>query len=88
MPIYQAMLGMQEFLVIGALVALIFGARKLPELGKGLGLGMREFKKGIMGQEVEDDPAKLAAPEETENGESETKNTDKAASQADNDKNS
>jgi sec-independent protein translocase protein TatA len=38
-------LGMQEILVIFVLALIIFGPRKLPELGKSLGRGMAEFKK-------------------------------------------
>ena len=38
-------LGMQEIIVIFVLALIIFGPRKLPELGKSLGRGMAEFKK-------------------------------------------
>ncbi len=38
-------LGMQEILVIFVLALIIFGPRKLPELGKSLGRGIAEFKK-------------------------------------------
>ena len=37
-------LGMQELLLILLLVVLLFGAKKIPELAKGLGRGIREFK--------------------------------------------
>jgi sec-independent protein translocase protein TatA len=40
-----AMLGGWEIVLILAVVLLLFGARKLPELAKGLGQGIREFKK-------------------------------------------
>jgi sec-independent protein translocase protein TatA len=40
-------LGMQELLIILAIIIVIFGARKLPELGKGLGEGLKNFRKGI-----------------------------------------
>jgi sec-independent protein translocase protein TatA len=39
------MLGGWEIVLILAVVLLLFGARKLPELAKGLGQGIREFKK-------------------------------------------
>ena len=42
-----AMIGWQEGLLIVAIIALLFGAKKIPELFKGLGTGVREFKKGI-----------------------------------------
>ncbi len=39
--------GFQELLVILLIVIIIFGASKLPQLGKGLGEGIRNFKKGL-----------------------------------------
>lgn len=48
-------LGMMELLIIGAILMLLFGARKLPELGKGLGDAIREFKKA--GRELDSPPA-------------------------------
>ena len=39
-------LGMQELLVILVIVMLLFGAQKLPELARGLGKSVSEFKKG------------------------------------------
>jgi sec-independent protein translocase protein TatA len=38
-------IGGWEFVLILAVVLLMFGARKLPELAKGLGQGIKEFKK-------------------------------------------
>ena len=40
-------IGMQEILVIGLFILLFFGAKKIPELMKGLGKGIREFKDGV-----------------------------------------
>jgi sec-independent protein translocase protein TatA len=40
-----AMLGGWEIVLILAVVLVLFGARKLPELAKGLGQGIKEFKK-------------------------------------------
>lgn len=39
------MLGQMELLVIGGIVLLLFGSKKIPELMKGLGSGLKEFKK-------------------------------------------
>ncbi|MDF1564209.1 MAG: twin-arginine translocase TatA/TatE family subunit [Deltaproteobacteria bacterium] len=36
-----------ELIVVVLVVLLLFGAKKIPELGKGLGEGIRSFKKGI-----------------------------------------
>jgi sec-independent protein translocase protein TatA len=38
-------IGIQELLVILIIVVLLFGAKKIPELAKGLGTGIKEFKK-------------------------------------------
>jgi len=38
-------IGHQELLIVLVLVILLFGARKIPELMRGLGTGMKEFKK-------------------------------------------
>ena len=40
-------LGTTELLLIGLLIALLFGATRLPEIGKGLGLGIRGFKRAL-----------------------------------------
>jgi sec-independent protein translocase protein TatA len=40
-----AMLNMWEIILIIAVVVLLFGAKKLPELARGLGQGIKEFKK-------------------------------------------
>lgn len=36
---------MEELLIILGIVILLFGAKKIPELAKGLGMGIKEFKK-------------------------------------------
>ncbi len=40
-------LGWQEILLIVLIALLLFGAKKIPDLAKTLGKGMREFKKGL-----------------------------------------
>ena len=44
---------MQEILVIALIVLLLFGGKKIPELMKGLGKGVKSFKEGM--NEVSDD---------------------------------
>jgi sec-independent protein translocase protein TatA len=57
-------LGVQELLVILAIVVLIFGARRLPELGSGLGKAIKNFKSGISGQdEIDVTPEKKKVAE-------------------------
>ncbi len=49
-------LGFGEILLILLIVVLIFGTSRIPELGKGLGEGIRNFKKAVKGEEDEKKP--------------------------------
>jgi sec-independent protein translocase protein TatA len=40
-------LGITEIIIILAILIFLFGARKIPELARGMGLGIKEFKKGL-----------------------------------------
>ena len=51
-------LGIPELLLILLLVIVIFGAGKLPQLGKGLGEGIRNFKNSIRGDAADKDKNK------------------------------
>jgi len=55
-------LGPTEIILIIAVLLLLFGGRKIPELMRGLGQGMKEFKKASRG---EDDVEKTAADSKT-----------------------
>jgi sec-independent protein translocase protein TatA len=44
-------LGFTEILVIVLIIALLFGARRLPELGSGLGKAIKNFKAGVTGKD-------------------------------------
>lgn len=44
-------MGISEWLVILVVVLLLFGGKKIPELMKGLGTGVREFKEAAKGEE-------------------------------------
>lgn len=48
-------LGAQELIIILVIMMLLFGASRLPEIGKGLGTGMREFKDNLTGRSQDDD---------------------------------
>lgn len=47
------MLGTQEILLIALVILLLFGGKKIPELMKGLGKGVKSFKDGMNGIETE-----------------------------------
>lgn len=44
-------LGMGEIMLILLIVVLIFGTSRIPELGRGLGEGIKNFKKAVKGEE-------------------------------------
>lgn len=46
-------IGLPELLLILAIVVILFGSTKIPQLGKGLGEGIRNFKKGLRSGEDE-----------------------------------
>jgi sec-independent protein translocase protein TatA len=58
-------LGFQELLVILGIIVLLFGATRLPQLGKGLGQGIANFKRGLKGGDRELGPADDEGEDET-----------------------
>ena len=52
-PLFIGGIGMQEVLLIALVVLLFFGGKKIPELMKGIGKGVRSFKEGINNIEKE-----------------------------------
>ncbi|MCL1973311.1 MAG: twin-arginine translocase TatA/TatE family subunit [Bacteroidetes bacterium] len=52
-PLIFGSFGMQEILAIAVLILILFGGKKIPELMKGIGKGVRSFKEGINGIEEE-----------------------------------
>jgi sec-independent protein translocase protein TatA len=47
-------IGMQELLIVLALVLVLFGAKKVPEMARGLGQGLKEFKKAAREASLEE----------------------------------
>lgn len=47
-------LGIQELLIILVIALVIFGPSKLPQIGSGLGKAIRDFKKGVSGEDPEE----------------------------------
>ena len=56
------MIGAPEIIFITLIVLLLFGGKKIPELMKGLGKGMRSFQQGMKGEE---EPAEQQQPQNT-----------------------
>jgi sec-independent protein translocase protein TatA len=54
--VIAGLVGPQEIIIILIIVLLLFGGRKIPELMKGLGKGMSEFKKASKGEDEENKP--------------------------------
>lgn len=63
-------IGIPELLVLGLVVLIVFGPKRLPEMGRSLGRGLREFKSSVTGSKEEDElftlPAELTVAEEVE----------------------
>lgn len=55
------MLGVPELVIIFLIIVVLFGASRIPTIGKGIGEGIRNFKKGLKGDDEE--PEQL--PEKT-----------------------
>jgi sec-independent protein translocase protein TatA len=55
-------IGLPEILLLGLVVLLVFGPKRLPEMGRSMGRGMREFKDSISGDHKDD--LSLVPPDE------------------------
>jgi sec-independent protein translocase protein TatA len=64
-------IGMPELIVILVIILIIFGAGKLPEIGAGLGRGIKNFKKAT--KEVQDEVETTAKLDEGTEGKAEAK---------------
>jgi sec-independent protein translocase protein TatA len=60
-PVLLGMLGTNEIIIILVIVLLLFGGKKIPELMRGLGKGVREFKdaKDNVKKEIEDSTSEI-----------------------------
>jgi sec-independent protein translocase protein TatA len=52
-------IGFPELLILLLVILLVFGPKRLPEMGRSLGRGMREFKDSVTGRDRDDDRAEL-----------------------------
>ena len=55
-----------ELLLLALVVLLVFGPKRLPEMGRSLGKGMREFKSAITGKDDDEDRHELPPPQPPE----------------------
>jgi len=58
----MGMPSMPELLIVLAIVVLLFGAKKIPDLAKGMGKGIKDFKKAI--KEDDEEPKEIAKADE------------------------
>ncbi|HEU6444817.1 MAG TPA: twin-arginine translocase TatA/TatE family subunit [Gaiellaceae bacterium] len=59
-------IGPTELIILLIVVLLLFGAKRVPEIGRSVGKGMREFKDAVTGREDERPPRLPEAPEDEE----------------------
>jgi sec-independent protein translocase protein TatA len=51
--------GLPEILIVLAIALIVFGPKRLPEMGRSLGKGIREFKDSLTGNDEEDEPREI-----------------------------
>jgi sec-independent protein translocase protein TatA len=52
-------IGLPEILIVLAIALIVFGPKRLPEMGRSLGRGIREFKDSLTGRDEEDEPREI-----------------------------
>jgi sec-independent protein translocase protein TatA len=64
-------IGPLEIVIVLIIVLIVFGPKRLPDLGRSLGRGLREFKESVSGEDKEELPAarQQATPDEAERAE-------------------
>ena len=55
-------IGLPELLILLVVVLIFFGPKRLPEMGRSLGRGMREFKESVTGNDKDDDKDEVMTP--------------------------
>ena len=78
MSVQLLFIGTTELLLIGGMALLLFGGKKLPEMMRGLGQGVREFKKGVneVKEDIQDERSHEDTPEDNAAQENGTESTD------------
>ena len=57
-------IGIWEIAILLLVALLVFGPKRLPEMGRSLGKGMREFKDSVSGKDRDEDPFELPVPDD------------------------
>jgi sec-independent protein translocase protein TatA len=57
-------IGLPEILIVLVIALIVFGPKRLPEMGRSLGRGIREFKDSVTGNDEEDEPRHIERPRE------------------------
>ncbi len=68
-------IGAWEMVILLLVLLLVFGAKRLPEMGRSLGKGMREFKDSISGNDVDDEPRELPSTDSTSSSQARERDT-------------
>ncbi len=56
-------IGVTEMIILLVVLLVFFGPKRLPEMGRSLGKGMREFKDSISGKDDDDEPVQHYSPQ-------------------------
>ena len=62
-------------LILLVVLLLVFGAKRLPEMGRSLGKGMREFKDSVSGKDMDDEPRELPSTDSTSSSQARERDT-------------
>lgn len=81
MIVQPLFIGTTELLLIGGIALLLFGGKKLPEMMRGLGQGVKEFKKGMNVEENKPEEKTDTASSENNEGKREDKPIDEEKKQ-------
>ena len=73
----MGMPGGMEWILIAFVVLLLFGGKKIPELAKGLGSGIKNFKKAVKDDDDTQDVAKTDSADKIEDNKTEVKSEEK-----------
>ena len=68
-------IGPWEIAILLIVALLVFGPKRLPEMGRSIGKGMREFKDSVSGKDVDDEPRELQSTDSTTSSQARERDT-------------